>query len=77
MMYSCLMPLVYTVSLLTVGLRVIILVLSMLIIIPLLTVSQVDASLALATQMIHRVAMLKQANPVEYGVSNRALTQFL
>ena len=50
-------------------LRVIVLVLSMLIIIPLLTVSQVDVSLSLATQMVHRMAYLSQLDNTTYHVS--------
>ena len=49
--------------------RVIILILTMLIIVPLLTVSEADISLSLAVQFVHELAVKNEKNPDTYQVS--------
>ena len=50
--------------------RVIVLILTMLIIVPLLTVSEADISLSLAVQFVHDLAVKNEKNPDTYQVSN-------
>lgn len=50
--------------------RVIVLILSMLIIIPTLTVTQIDSTASMVTEMVHKLAFLNQSNPAVYEVRN-------